>query len=148
MPLVGSIWGVTPRCSAEDHAARIGRPAFVAGCVAILNGEGSDDALVVALGGPAARRVLDGYEGGRAGYWPKVWAARGLLHVWEDEAGRAVISATADPAWRVREMSLRVIARHRLDDALEELPRLLEDPVRRVRDAAVRARRELTRGAA
>jgi hypothetical protein len=44
----------------------------------------------------AAEYVLAGGEGGRGGYWPRVWAARGLLHAWADVAAPAIIRATAD----------------------------------------------------
>jgi hypothetical protein len=45
-----------------------------------------DDRLITVLGGEPARPVLDGAAGGRSGYWPRVWAARGLLHAWPDPA--------------------------------------------------------------
>jgi hypothetical protein len=48
----------------------------------------------------------------------------GRLHVtvttlwaWDDVALPAVKSALNDEAWRVREMALKVVARHKLDDA-------------------------------
>jgi len=86
----------------------------IAGCVDVLEGRDVDDALVVALGGPPAEYVLSGREGGKSGYWPRVWAARGLLYVWDDDATPAVVRATTDQAWRVREMAAKVIARHGL----------------------------------
>jgi len=49
------------------------------------------------------------------------------------------MGALNDDAWRVREMALRVVARHRLDDALTTVADLQEDPVPRVRAAASRA---------
>jgi hypothetical protein len=83
--------------------------------------------------------VLSGGEGGRDGYWPRVWAARGLLHAWADDATDAIIAASADDAWRVREMAAKVIARHRVGDALPAVAALRHDPVPRVRSAAERA---------
>jgi HEAT repeat protein len=68
-----------------------------------------------------------------------VWAARGLLHAWDGRATAVIIQATADDAWRVREMAAKVIARHRVGDALPAVARLRTDPVRRVRAAAERA---------
>lgn len=73
-----------------------------------------------------------------------MWGARGLLHAWDDVAVTCIIAALADPAWRVRETALKVIAAHRVDDALEQLPHMLEDEVPRVRQAAARAQRRLT----
>jgi HEAT repeat protein len=57
-----------------------------------------------------------------------------------------IIGALSDPAWRVREMALKVVARHRVDAALDHLPRLLDDEVPRVRQAALRAQQRLTEG--
>jgi hypothetical protein len=112
----------------------------VSGCVALLEGRGDvDDALVLALGGPMAELVLSGRAGGREGYWPRVWAARGLLHAWQDRATAAIIGATADDAWRVREMAAKVIARHRVGDAFAAVAELRGDDVPRVRAAAERA---------
>jgi len=110
------------------------------GCMSLLQGRHDvDDALVLALGGQAAEYVLSGHEGGKAGYWPRVWAARGLLHAWDHRAAPAIIQATADDAWRVREMAARVIARHHVGDALTAVAVLRNDQVPRVRAAAERA---------
>jgi hypothetical protein len=136
---------MTPRQSVEAECARRGKPALVAGCVALLERRGGvDDGLVVALGGPAAEYVLGGGEGGKDGYWPRVWAARGLLHAWDDQATAAIITATGDEAWRVREMAAKVVARHGLGDALDAVAGLRADPVPRVRAAAERAVTRLT----
>ncbi len=112
---------------------------MVAGCVDLLQGREVDDALVLALGGPPAEYVLGGGAGGRNGYWPRVWACRGLLYAWGKEAAPAVVQATGDSAWRVREMAAKVIARHRIEDAIGAVVRLQDDPVTRVRAAAERA---------
>jgi hypothetical protein len=111
----------------------------VAGCINLLEGRGADDTLIVALGGPAAEYVLAGREGGKGGYWPRVWAARGLLYAWSDDAEPAIIRATADEAWRVREMAAKVIARHRVGGALAAVAALDHDPIPRVKSAADRA---------
>ena len=53
---------------------------------------------------------------------------------------RAVVLAGAsDESWRVREMSARVVARHQLSDAIEEMVGLRDDENARVREAAERA---------
>ena len=139
-----STWGRTPRQSIEQECARRGRSEVVDGCLALLAGQPADPHLVVALGGPPARWVLTGGQGGPA-YWLRVWAARGLLWAWEDRALPAVVSALDDEAWRVREMALRVVARHGLGDALQAVARRQDDPVPRVRAAADRALVRLTR---
>jgi HEAT repeat protein len=99
--------------------------------------------VVAALGGPPARWALDGGAPG-PDYWMRVWAMRGLLWVWDEVALPSVLNALADPAWRVREMAAKVSARHQLDDALSRLLALRDDPVARVRAAAVRAVMRMT----
>lgn len=135
-----SIWGQTPRQSVELLCTCRGETAVVSGCVALLQGAPADvDAeLVVALGGPPARWALTGEPSG-PDYWLRVWAARGLLYVWGDEAVPAVLVALGDEAWRVREMAAKVVTRRRLDDALEPVADLRADENARVRAAASRA---------
>jgi len=113
--------------------------SIVAQCVAILSGAEPAPTFLAVLAGPAATTVLEGREGGLDGYWPKVWAARGLLHVWDDSATGAIIATTHDPSWRAREMSAKVIARHHVIAAIDEVVVLLNDQNARVRAAAHRA---------
>jgi HEAT repeat protein len=91
------------------------------------------------IGGPSAENVLEGRDGGVDGYWPRVWAARGLLHVWDDVATNAIIDATTHEAWRVREMATKVIARHHVRPAIDAVVMLLDDENARVRTAASKA---------
>jgi hypothetical protein len=133
-----SSWGKTPRESIEQECASRGRDAVVAGCIEMLEGRDVDADLVLALGGPPARWVATGEPPGPP-YWLRVWALRGLLWAWDDVALRAVEAALHDDAWRVREMALKVVARHRLEDPLTTVAGLEEDPVARVRAAASRA---------
>jgi HEAT repeat len=130
---------LTPRQRVEAECARRGQTALVAGCVDILEGNDVDDGLVVALGEEQAEYVLSGREGGRDGYWPRVWAARALLYAWDDTATEAILVALGDESWRVRETAARVVARHRVEAAAEVVRRLQGDPVPRVRAAADRA---------
>ena len=130
---------MTPRQSVRAECERRGRDAVIAGCIELLAGGAADDDLILALGGPAAPYVLSGGEGGPAGYWPRVWAARGLLHEWAEVATPVIVAATSDEAWRVREMAAKVIARHKVGDAMESVVALRGDPVPRVRAAADRA---------
>ncbi|MFI5034897.1 MAG: HEAT repeat domain-containing protein [Acidimicrobiales bacterium] len=133
----------TPRQRVEVECARRGRADLVAAMARQLSGADVDAELIVALGGPAGAAVLAGGGGGVTGYWPRVWAARGLLHVWDEEATVALVDAAHDPSWRVREMVAKVVARHRVDEALEAIDGLRADPVPRVRQAAERALRAL-----
>lgn len=140
----GTQSGFVPRLSIEAVCTRRGRQAVVAGCVALVLGDDSDADLIVALGGGHARSVLDGGPRPDQVYWFRVWAMRGLLWAWDDSALGAVLAGLADPAWRVREMSAKVIARHGLGDAFGAVAELRDDPVPRVRAAATRAVAVLT----
>ena len=133
-----SSWGKTPRESIEHECARRGKAAVVAGCIALLGGGEADAALILALGGPPARWVVTGEPSGPP-YWLRVWATRGLLWAWDDAALQSVEAALNDEAWRVREMALKVVARHRLEDTFLTVADLQSDPVARVRTAASRA---------
>jgi hypothetical protein len=115
---------------------------FAAGCARLLLGDDSDTALILVLGGPTARWGLTAGPDQR--YWFRVWAARGLLWAWEAGAYPALLAALEDPAWRVREMAAKVVARHLLGDALSLVDALRVDPVPRVRAAATRAVTRLT----
>jgi hypothetical protein len=141
---------LTPRQRIAAECASGGRAGLISGCVAMLAGrpDDVDDRLITVLGGDAAAHVLDGGEGGRSGYWPRVWAARGLLHAWDERADQAaetepatgaIIGALGDHAWRVREMAAKVVAAHRVDQALDVVAALRDDPIPRVRTAAERA---------
>jgi HEAT repeats len=137
-------WGMSPRESVRVECQRCGEKAVVVACLDVLTGQNIDDRLLHILGGPAAKQVLDGRAGGAAGYWPRVWAARGLLYAWDESATAVIVRATSDEAWRVREMAAKVIAKHRIGDALNAVIALREDPVPRVRAAAQRAIAVLT----
>jgi hypothetical protein len=139
---VSSHWGKTPRQSVEDECTRRGVASVVAGCVDLLNGKAADDDLILALGGPPADWIRTGEPSGPP-YWLRVWAARGLLYAWDDSARTAVLEALNDDAWRVREMALKVVARHYLQAASEQVDELRRDPSARVRAAASRTSRTL-----
>lgn len=138
---------MTPRQSIDAERDKVGERPVARRCVALLSGTAVDDDFLYVLAGPAARQVIDGREGGLSGYWPKVWAARGLLYVWDDSAYDAIVRAASDDSWRVREMTARVIAANHLHDATRTLDVLRNDPVLRVRAAAARARNRLTEDA-
>lgn len=134
-----SYWGKTPRQSIEAECARRGTSAVVAGCRQLIHGGEVDAGLVVALGGPHAQRVLAGGPRADQRYWLRVWAARGLLWAWDASGLDAVRAALDDPAWRVRELAAKVVAKHHLGDLLAEVAERRDDPVPRVRAAATRA---------
>jgi hypothetical protein len=134
---------MTPQQSIERECARRGRADVITGCRALVRGEQVDGDLLLALGGPGAGKFLDGAVHDDT-YWLRVWGVRGLLWVWDDAARGEVLLAIRDPAWRVREMGLKVIARHEIDDLVPEVAAARSDPVPRVRQAADRAITVLT----
>ena len=137
--MIASRWGVTPRQSVEAQCRRRGTKSVVANCIVILGDGEADEETLLALAGPHAEAVLQGREGGLDGYWPRVWAMRGLLYAWNDTAVPSVIAGAMDEHWRVREMSAKVVARHQVADAVDAMAELLRDSVPRVRSAAERA---------
>ena len=72
-------------------------------------------------------------------YWLRVWGARGLLWNWDARAVSSIRAGLTDDAWRVREMSAKVVARHLVDELQPDVAELVHDPVPRVRAAASRA---------
>jgi hypothetical protein len=130
---------MTPKQSVLFECERRSRDAVVDDCVAILSGHEIDAEFLRIIGGPSAETVLEGRAGGLTGYWPRVWAARGMLHVWDDSATDAIIGATTNESWRVREMAAKVIAAHHVAPAIDAVVVLLDDENTRVRAAAGRA---------
>jgi hypothetical protein len=136
---MASGWGLTPRQSIAFECQRRGEKAVARECVAILSGRGIDEAILQVLAGPGAITVLNGGAGGVEGYWPRVWAMRGLLYAWDPSATRAVVEGVNDSSWRVREMSAKVVAKRHLGETHDAMTVLLDDTVERVRAAAERA---------
>jgi HEAT repeat protein len=135
---------MTPALTLDAMCARRGRAQVVAGCAALIRGDYADEPFIREIGGEGATPILDGNKRVDDRYWFRTWGARGLLYVWDDSALPAIVVATSDEHWRVREMAAKVVARHQLDDALPEVLQLREDPVPRVRAAANRAVARLT----
>jgi hypothetical protein len=141
----------TPRQRVEAECARRGRAAVVDGCALLLSNVSDDDPLdvdlVMVLGGEPAAVVLRDNLPEVQRYWLRVWAARGLLWAWDANQPRgidAIRRGLSDPAWRVREMCAKVVARHAVGDLWEAVAALRDDEVPRVRSAADRALDSLT----
>lgn len=133
-----------PRDRVQREARLRGTRDFAAACAEILNGREVDPPFIHVLAGRSAPWFVN-RDDAELDYWQRVWAARGLLWVWDDVALPAVLSALDDDAWRVREMALKVVARHGLDEALDRaVVAQTKDPVARVRAAATRAVMRLT----
>lgn len=128
----------SPQQRVDAACTALGRGAVVACCRDLLAGRPPDDVVLAALGGPGLAHVLSD-ESGTNDYWLRVWGARGLLWAWDPVALPELLAGTTNPAWRVREMVAKVVARHRVDEALDVIAALRVDAVPRVRAAAERA---------
>jgi len=111
---------------------RYGEAGLVQHAIGLLQGRNEGEEVLLYLGGRHARGILDGAP---ALYWPEVWGARALLHVWDDSAASAVLDGVQNRAWRVREMCLKVCAVRQLGD-VATVKRRLTDENPRVRAAA------------
>jgi hypothetical protein len=138
---------MTPQQSIEAECGRRGATAVIDGCVRLIEGRDVDADLLLALGGPAARKFLGGVDHADR-YWLRVWGLRGLLWTWHDNAAAAVSAALSDESWRVREMAAKVVAKRSIGDAMSAVALLRTDPIPRVRAAAERAVRLLTQAGA
>jgi len=128
------------REAVEDYGVH----AAVDTCLALLDGSNDYDMLPVPLsylgGAHAVAQLRRGELAKRQqDYWPRVWAARALRHVWLDYAEGPLVGALRDPAWRVQEMAAKVVALRELGSAAQLLAPLLSSPTSRVRVAAIRA---------
>ncbi len=124
-----------------DLAARLGTHAFVEVCTDLLAGA-PRERYVVEL------RALTGHawEAGDAvldpmswpDYWVRTWGARGLLHVWHDDATDAVVTGLGDEHYRPAEMCLKVSARHAVAGTGDGAALLAGHELPRVRVQALR----------
>ncbi|MDH6235667.1 HEAT repeat domain-containing protein [Cryobacterium sp. CG_9.6] len=114
---------------------RYGEPAVIERSIALLKGENAGEDFLLFVGGDHAQGILDGAP---SLYWPELWGARALMHVWSESANEAVIGGLDNQSWRVREMCAKVILLRKLH-ALKRLTRLTTDETPRVRAAAVHA---------
>jgi hypothetical protein len=125
-----------PLATRIAHAVeRYGEDGLVKRALGLLSGRNEGEEVLLYLGGRHARGILDGAP---ALYWPEVWGARALLHVWDDSAASAVLDGTQNQAWRVREMCLKLCAVRKLGE-VGLLKRRLTDENARVRAAAAHA---------
>ena len=124
---------LTPAENARHAVELFGRDVVVDRCEELLSGIATDN-------DPRYPDIawLKGHINWPA-HWSRVWGARGLLHIGPPARPTLVVDALTDDAWRVREMVLKVIARHEFDDPSERVAERLEDPVERVRQQAMRA---------
>jgi len=119
--------------------AELGEDDVIARATALIAGLNAGEEFLLAVGGRHAQGILDGAP---ALYWPEVWGARTFLYVWNDSAAPAVLAGLGNQAWRVREMSAKVVARRELAYP-DEVAVLATDEVARVRAQAARALGEI-----
>lgn len=119
------------------HAAvnHYGEATVIDSAIALLRGKNAGKDFLLYAGGRHALGIL---EGAPALYWPELWGARTLLHVWSDSAAPYIVAGLTNQAWRVREMCAKVILLRGLEVA-PKLVRLTTDEVPRVRVAALHA---------
>jgi HEAT repeat protein len=125
-----------PRELVAELRTHLSERDAVDACVALLQGaaaEAHPDLLPYLSGRPGVAY----FQGGWPAYWPRVWGARGLLYVWQDDAATVVLAGLRDPAWRVAEMCLKVSTRRELP-AGEDAVRLAHHELPRIRAAAMR----------
>lgn len=126
-PLQPLARGALPRDLASGAAEVFGSDRVVEWCEELLAGR-------VSAGETEWPDIA--WLGGTVGwqpYWSRVWGARGLMHIGPPARPDIVFDALDDEAWRVREMSLKVVRRHGLDDPAGRVELLVRDPVERVR---------------
>lgn len=124
---------LVPAANVRNAAARFGRDAVVEWCEALLQGSAVDD---------DPRYPDIAWLCGTVGWpehWARVWGARGLLHIGPPARPEVVLDALEDDSWRVREMVLKVVIRHELDDPHARITALVDDANERVRHQALRA---------
>lgn len=136
-----------PRDLLAGAARHYGEAVVATWCADLLTGrvDGDDEESppLAWLGGRVAswelgRDAADGEDH----YWPRVWGARGLLYVWIPAASADVVAGLGDRAWRVREMSAKLVRLREIGEAADVLTDLTDEdlePVARVRAAAARA---------
>lgn len=119
----------------QAAVAHYGESVVIDNSIALLRGKNAGKDFLMYAGGRHALGILDGAP---ALYWPELWGARALLHVWSDAAAPYIVVGLTNQAWRVREMCAKVILLRGLQVA-PKLMRLTTDEVPRVRAAALHA---------
>ena len=125
-----------------ELAEALGTPSFVSVCVDLLGGAPREEYVdeLRALTGHdwhPGDAVFDRTSWGD--FWVRSWGARGLLHVWHESAGAAVVTGLDDEHYRPAEMCLKVVARHDVAGAGDGAARLVLHSLPRVRAQALRA---------
>lgn len=145
-PDAAEVATATPSNRAYAAAQALGMRELASWCAEILTGEldltdqDRHDPRWIAgkawtgWGDPAS------WSGRGLGHWPRVWAARTLLHAWDPVATLSLSHGLRDEAWRVREMCAKVVARYEVGSAAPGCAHCAKsDAVPRVQVASLRA---------
>jgi hypothetical protein len=116
---------------------RHGEAWVVAYCAGLLDGEDPrlDEEAFVELGGAYARYEL---EHDILDHWPRAWAARAFLYAWSPDVTASLVRALSDPAWRVAENAMRVMAKREIAEGVDDAVLLRNHELPRVRATVVR----------
>ena len=127
----------SPRETVAAMVARYGEDWVIAYCAGLLDGADPrlDEGALLQLGGNHARYEL---EHDQLDHWPRVWAARAFLYVWSPDVTSSLVRALGDPAWRVAENAMRVMAKHEIAEGVEAAILLRDHELPRVRATVVR----------
>jgi hypothetical protein len=127
----------SPREQVAALVQQRGAAAVVAYCAGLLDGGDprADEDMLVQLGGAFARWEL---SNDKLDYWPRVWAARAFLYVWSPDVTPSLVRALGDPAWRVAENAMRVMAKREIAEGVEGAVLLRNHELPRVRATVVR----------
>ena len=104
----------------RELAEHLGVGATVALCVELLEGADRNaypDAMPYLTGLVFDEESPIFYPAQWKDYWVRTWGARGLMYVWDDSAGPAVVAGLDDEHWRPAEMCLKVSTRRELGEA-------------------------------
>ncbi|HEU4750141.1 MAG TPA: HEAT repeat domain-containing protein [Acidimicrobiia bacterium] len=143
--------GWTPATGTRNLIERDGLNQAVKELTRLLAGEitGSDlchepwRSVLLSIGDGHAERLMNDPSGARLAYWPRSWAARALAYAGDPAAAPALLSALADPHWRVRMTAIQTLGRLEVEGVTDELVAALADEHPRVRAAAAVALRRL-----
>jgi HEAT repeat protein len=127
----------SPREQVAALVRERGEAQVVAYCKGLLDGDDPrlDEEALLQLGKGHARWELDHDA---LDHWPRAWAARAFLYVWSPDVTPSLVRALGDPAWRVAENAMRVMALREIAEGVDAAVRLRHHELPRVRATVVR----------
>jgi HEAT repeat protein len=128
---------LSPRERVDTLVRERGEARVTAYCAGLLDGDDPrlDEEALLQLGGAHARYGLDHDN---LDHWPRAWAARAFLYVWSPDVTPSLVHALGDPAWRVAENAMRVMALREIAEGVDGAVLLRHHGLPRVRATVVR----------